>query len=155
MIRALLLVERMRPKSPGAITWPVLGSIFPPEEGIALKLLMGLARFTWLRKLKKSARNSMSLDSAKRNRLVMAKSTFTWLGPRRQLRPTIPRSVPVADATAIPRELGMASPLSTIGRANANALKNSPSGALLVAVSHVAPGAKLDRTSGLLPPASP
>ena len=44
-IRGLLLVEMMRPKLPGLRTCPVVGSILPPEENKALRLLIGLAKF--------------------------------------------------------------------------------------------------------------
>ena len=46
MMRGLLLVEMMRPKSPGLMIRPVFGSMLPPDEETALRLLMGLAKFT-------------------------------------------------------------------------------------------------------------
>ena len=43
MMRGLLLVEVMRPKSPAlpGMIWPVFGLMLPPEEEMALKLLIG------------------------------------------------------------------------------------------------------------------
>ena len=117
-------------------------------EGTALKLLIGLAKFAWLKRLKNSARNSTFLDSPNGNRLSTEKSTFVWLGPRKTFRPTLPMSVPVASAVAAPFELGINWPAGTTGRANANGLKKNPFGILLVAVLRVAPGAQLGRASG-------
>jgi hypothetical protein len=42
----LLLVELMRPKSPALMIWPVFGSMLPPDEETALRLLIGLAKLT-------------------------------------------------------------------------------------------------------------
>lgn len=39
------LVAMIRPKFPGWITWPVFGSILPPEDVTAFKLLIGFAKF--------------------------------------------------------------------------------------------------------------
>lgn len=44
--RGLLLAEIVRPKLPALMTWPVTALILPPVPTTALKLLMGLARFT-------------------------------------------------------------------------------------------------------------
>ncbi len=107
MIRGLLLVEMMRPKSPGLMIRPVFASMLPPDEAKALKLLIGLAKFTWLKRLKNSARNSTFFDSRIGKRLMTEKSTLVCLGPRRTLRPTLPKSVPVALAVAVPFELGI------------------------------------------------
>src|SRR6267378_3699571 len=93
MMRGLLLVEMMRPKSPGLMICPVIGSILPPDDCNALRLLIGLAKFTWLKRLKNSARNSMFFDSPSGRRLMTEKSTFVCFGPRRTLRPTLPKSV--------------------------------------------------------------
>ncbi len=76
MMRGLLLVEMILPKS------------LP-----AFKLLIGLAKLTLLKRLKNSVRNSMFLDSFKRKRLLTEKSVLNCLGPRRILRPTLPKSV--------------------------------------------------------------
>ena len=46
MILALLLVEMILPKSPGLMICPVFESIAPPEAVTALRLLIGLAKFT-------------------------------------------------------------------------------------------------------------
>ena len=43
--RGLLLVEVMRPKSPGLVIRP-LESMLPPDEAKALRLLIGLAKLT-------------------------------------------------------------------------------------------------------------
>jgi hypothetical protein len=45
MIRGLLLVEMMRPKSPGLVIRP-LASMLPPDEAKAFRLLVGLAKLT-------------------------------------------------------------------------------------------------------------
>src|SRR6266850_2720594 len=71
------------------------------------------------------------------------------------LRPTLPISVPVAPAVAVPFELGISWPVSTVGRTNASGLKKYPAGMLLVAVPVVALGAQLGRTSPLFPPLNP
>ncbi len=81
--------------------------MLPPDEETALKLLIGLAKFTWMKRLKNSARNSMFFDSPNGKRLMIEKSTFACRGPRRTLRPTLPKSVPVALAVAVPFELGI------------------------------------------------
>src|SRR2546428_785964 len=75
MMRGLLLVEMMRPKSPGLVMRP-FESMLPPDEAKALKLLIGLAKFTWLKRLKNSARHSMFFDSEMRKRLMTEKSTL-------------------------------------------------------------------------------
>jgi hypothetical protein len=49
----------------------------------------------------------MFLDSPNGKRLMIEKSTFVWRGLRRTLRPTLPKSVPVAPAVADPVELGI------------------------------------------------
>ena len=69
MRRGLLLVEMIWPKSPGLIMCPVFGLM--PEDGIALRLLIGLAKFTWLKRLKNSARNSMFFASPNGRRSSM------------------------------------------------------------------------------------
>src|SRR6266852_1637726 len=97
----------------------------------------------------------MLLDSRIGKRLMTEKSTLVCLGPRRTLRPTLPKSVPVAPAVAVPFELGITWPVSTIGRTNASGLKKYPAGTLLVAVLLVAPGAQLGRASALFPPFNP
>src|SRR5712692_4547042 len=152
MIRGLLLVEVMRPKSPGLMICPVFESMLPPDEAKALRLLIGFAKFTRLKRLKNSARNSMLFDSPTGKRLMMEKSTLTCFGPRSTLRPTLPKSVPVTPAGAVPFELGISWPASTIGRANEDGLKKYPDGTLLVAVERVAPGAQLGRDSPLFSP---
>ena len=76
-------------------------------EGTALRLLIGLSKLTWLNRLKNSARNSTFFASPNGKRLKIEKSTFVCRGPRRTLRPTLPMSVLVAPATAIPSELGI------------------------------------------------
>ena len=43
--RGLLLVEVIRPKSPGLMMFP-FALIAPPDETTALRLLIGLAKFT-------------------------------------------------------------------------------------------------------------
>src|SRR5262245_18960363 len=101
--RGLLLVETMRPKSPGATINPVLLKVVAE----VLRLLIGLARFTWLNKLKNSMRNSAVFDSLSGKRFVNAMSTFLCPGPRSTLRPTLPKSVPTAFAIAWPCELGI------------------------------------------------
>src|SRR5947209_774858 len=109
---------------------PVFESMLPPDEGTALRLLIGLVKFTWLKRLKNSARNSTFFDSLNGKRLMIEKSTFVCRGPRKTLRPTLPMSVQttaafehVASATAAPPELGMACPPVNLGRVNANGLK--------------------------------
>src|SRR6185369_10695728 len=151
MSRGLLLVETMRPKSPGLVIRPVLASMLPPEDVITLRLLIGLSKFTWLKRLKNSARNSKFFCSDRRNRLMIEKSEFACRGPRRTLRPTLPMSVPRPSARAVPLELGIGRPATTTGRTKANGLKKYPAGTLLVAVLNVAPDAQLGRASGLLP----
>src|SRR5207237_1834251 len=94
----------------------------------------------------------MFFDSRRGKRLITEKSTFTCFGPRRTLRPTLPKSVPVAPAVAVPLELGISWPASTVGRAKANGLKKYPAGILLVAVLRVAPGAQLGRDNPLFDP---
>src|SRR5260370_18406229 len=94
MNRGLLLVEVMRPKSPGLMIRPVFGWRLPPDDETALRLLIGLAKFTRLKRLKKSARNSMLFDSLIGKCLMTEKSTFVCRGPRNTLRPTFPMSVP-------------------------------------------------------------
>ena len=49
----------------------------------------------------------MFLDSPNGKRLMTEKSRLVCLGPRKTLRPTLPRSVPVAPAMAVPFELGI------------------------------------------------
>ena len=102
-----MLVETIRPKSPGLMIRPVFGSILPPDEVKAFRLLIGFAKFTWLKRLKNSARNSIFFDSANGNRLVIEKSTLVCFGPRKTLRPTLPKSVPASLAVAVPCELGI------------------------------------------------
>src|SRR5947207_12054318 len=97
----------------------------------------------------------MFLDSANGKRLITEKSTFTWPGPRSTLRPTLPKSVPVAFAIAVPFELGINWPAKTTGRTKASELKKYPAGMLLVAVLPVAPSAQLGRTKALFPPFNP
>src|SRR2546425_11508447 len=81
--------------------------MLPPDEAKALRLLTGLAKFTWLKRLKNSARNSTFFDSLIGKRLITEKSTFVCRGPRKTLRPTLPKSVPVALAVAVPVEVGI------------------------------------------------
>src|SRR5438128_4803677 len=103
--------------------------MLPPEDVTALRLLIGLAKFTWLKRLKNSARNSMFFDSLIGKRLITEKSAFVCRGPRRTLRPTLPKSVPnvwlgsETPATAVPPELGIGWPGSTTDRAKAKGLK--------------------------------
>src|SRR3954452_9177699 len=105
--------------------------------------------------MKNSARNSTFLDSANGKRLITEKSTFAWRGPRSTLRPTLPKSVPVAFAIAVPFELGIFWPARTTGRTKASGLKKYPAGVLLLAVLPFAPDAQLGRTKALFPPFSP
>src|SRR6476659_5874743 len=135
----------MRQKSPGLMICPVFGSRLPPDETTALRLLIGLAKLTWLNRLKNSARTSMFLDSANGKRLIIEKSTLVCRGPRKTLRPTLPKSVPFAPAKAVPFELGIVWPARTVGRAKTNGLKKYPAGTLLVAVLPVAPEAQFGR----------
>src|SRR3989442_10437237 len=97
----------------------------------------------------------MFFDSANGKRLITEKSTFTWPGPRSTLRPTLPKSVPVALAIAVPFELGIDRPANTTGRMKASGLKKYPAGMLRVAVLPIAPGAQLGRTKALFPPFNP
>src|SRR5881394_603481 len=97
----------------------------------------------------------MFLDSANGKRLIAEKSTFTWPGPRSTLRPTLPKSVPVAFAIAAPFELGIIWPERTTGRTKASGLKKYPAGTLLLATLPFAPGAQLGRTKALFPPFNP
>src|SRR5213080_1867156 len=106
MRRGLLLVAVMRPKSPGLMIRP-FASMLPPDDANALRLLIGLAKFTWLKRLKNSARNSRFFDSLMGKRLMTEKSTLVCRGPRKTLRPTLPKSVPVVSALAVPFELGI------------------------------------------------
>src|SRR2546421_10987697 len=94
----------------------------------------------------------MFFDSLIGKRLMIEKSTLVCRGSRKTLRPTLPKSVPVAAAMAVPFELGISWPASTTGRANANGLKKYPAGMLLVAVLRVAPGAQLGRDNPLFDP---
>src|SRR5206468_4352363 len=50
--RGFAALAMICPKLPGSSTRPVLGSMRPPEEVTAVRLLIGLARFTWLSRLK-------------------------------------------------------------------------------------------------------
>ena len=102
---------------------PVAGSMLPGDGWTALRLLMGLARLTWLNRLKNSARNSMACASLIWKRLMMEKSTLVCRGPRKELRATLPKSVPAAAAIAVPAQLGITWPAVTTARANANGLK--------------------------------
>src|SRR5436305_4554813 len=97
----------------------------------------------------------MFLDSRNGKRLITEKSTLTWPGPRRTLRPTFPKSVPVAFAIAVLFELGINWPARTTGRTKASGLKKYPAGMLLVAVLPFAPSAQLGRTKALFPPFNP
>ena len=99
-MRGLLLLEIMRPKFPPEITLPVLGSKLPPVAAAAAKSLTGPARFARFKTLNASTRIRSVLPSATRIPRLTAKSTFACTGPRRQLRPTLPMSVPLAAATA-------------------------------------------------------
>src|SRR5258705_13439800 len=110
---------------------PVFGST--EVAGTALRLLIGFAKFTRLKRLKKSARNSMFFDSRIGKRLITEKSTLTCPGPRRTLRPTFPKSVPVAHAVADPFELGITWPARTVGRTKTEGLKKYPAGTFLFA----------------------
>src|SRR2546426_505373 len=101
----------------------------------------------------------MFFDSRIGKRLITEKSTLFCPGPRKTLRPTLPRSVQttaafehVVSATAAPPELGIACPPVSLARANANGLKKYPAGMLLVAVPRVEPGAQLARAP---PPVKP
>ena len=38
---------------------------------------------------------------------MIEKSTLVWRGPRKTLRPTLPKSVPFTPAVAVPFELGI------------------------------------------------
>src|SRR5712664_3003106 len=97
----------------------------------------------------------MFFDSPIGKRLITEKSTLGCPGPRRTLRPTLPKSVPVAPAVAVPFELGITWPVNTIGRTNASGLKKYPAGMLLAAVLVVAPGAQRGRMKALFPPLNP
>src|SRR5438034_10376133 len=44
--RGLLLVDVMRPKSPGLMSCPVFESMLPPDDCKAFRLPIGLAKFT-------------------------------------------------------------------------------------------------------------
>jgi hypothetical protein len=94
---------------------------------------------------KNSARNSMFLTSPNGRRLPTERSTLICCGPRKTLRPTFPKSGPVASAIAVPLELGINWPAVTIGRAKADGLKKYPDGTLMVAVLCVAPTTQLGR----------
>src|SRR5207245_1153145 len=96
--------------------------------------------------------NSTFFDSLIGKRLMIEKSTFVCFGPRKTLRPMLPKSVPVSPAIAVPFELGITRPVDTTGRTNANGLKKYPAGILLIALLRVAPGAQLGRDAGLLGP---
>ena len=89
---------------------------------------------------------------------MIEKSTLFCDGPRNTLRPTVPKSVPVAPAIALPLELGITCPVNTTGRTKAKGLKKYPFGMLLIAVVPVAPSAQLGRANavdGVLPPDKP
>src|SRR2546425_10173830 len=88
-------------------------------------------------------------------RLITEKSTLVCLGPRRTLRPTLPKSVPFAPAVAVPFELGITWPVRTVGRTNAIGLKKYPAGTLLVAVLVVSPCPQFGRMNALFPPPKP
>src|SRR5947208_2306081 len=97
----------------------------------------------------------MLFDSRIGKRLIIEKSILVCLGPRRTLRPTLPKSVPFAPAVAAPFELGINWPVKTVGRTNASGLKKYPAGILPVAVVVVAPGAQFGRMKALFPPLKP
>src|SRR2546425_8377249 len=97
----------------------------------------------------------MFFDSRIGKRLIIEKSTLIWFGPRRTLRPMLPKSVPFAPAVAAPFELGITWPVKTVGRTNASGLKKYPAGTSLLAVLVVAPGAQLGRIKELFPPLKP
>ena len=61
----------------------------------------------------------MFFDSSIVKRLMMEKSMLLCLGPRSTLRPTLPKSLPVWPAVAVPLELGISCPVSTVGCAKA------------------------------------
>src|SRR5437867_12963578 len=97
----------------------------------------------------------MVFDSRMGKRLIIEKSTLIWFGPRRTLRPALPKSVPFAPAVAAAFELGITWPVRTVGRTNASGLKKYPAGMLLMAVLVVAPGAQFGRMKALFPPLKP
>src|SRR5688500_12437876 len=123
-MRGLLLVEMIFPKSPARFgtIWPVLVLINPPDWFTALRLLIGFAKLTLLKRLKTSTRSATFLESAIEKRLLIDASTLNCCGPRRMFRPTFPKSVPSPFAVA-PCELGINCPVNTCGRANAYGLK--------------------------------
>src|SRR2546423_576096 len=101
IIRGLLLAATIRPKSPASpVIRPVVELI--DAAGTELKLLIGLAKFTRFRQLKTSTRASNVFDSRMRNLFTSEKSMLLWARPRKTLRPTLPKSVPVAAAVAVP-----------------------------------------------------
>src|SRR5438128_3063991 len=97
----------------------------------------------------------MLFDSQIGKRLITEKSTLVWFGPRKTLRPTLPKSVPFAPAVAVPFELGIIWPVKTVGRTNTSGLKKYPAGMLFIAVLVVAPGTQLGRMKALFPPLKP
>ena len=68
----------MRPKSPGLKMRPVRESMLPPVASTVLMSLIGLLRFGWLNKLKKTTRISRLDDSRIGQRFSSEKSTQLW-----------------------------------------------------------------------------
>src|SRR5262249_16683836 len=61
---------------------------------VSTSVIAGLAKFAWLKMLKKSAEKRMLCRSLNRKFLINEKSKLVWNGPRYTLRCRLPKPVP-------------------------------------------------------------